>query len=211
MARRVCCCDRRSCGRCASGLLAVLLLLGLTPTGYRWARSGTLGLLHRPDDRCLQHTLDGFVPLAAPSAAGYSFEQLLAAARRRVPPRSDCAVQLVTVATRPSVYLQRFQLSAALNGYRPPTVLGAGAEWRGFIGTKLRLVLEYLETQPPGEIVVVSDIDVMFQRGPCELLAGYHAAATQWAPLVPSPPLLTAAEPFCNVRDLYTDRLPLRV
>lgn len=82
-------------------------------------------------------------------------------------------MRLVTVATRSEGYFPWFVESCKRHGM-PLHVLGWGQKWQGF-NMKLALMLEFLRSQEPDEIVCYTDAyDVLVLQGPEQLLEAYH-------------------------------------
>jgi len=77
-------------------------------------------------------------------------------------------MHIITIATDENNWLDDWKKSARKWGYEY-TILGKGREWKGF-STKIKLIIEFLNSREPDEIVVIVDAyDLLFAGPPGEL------------------------------------------
>lgn len=73
-------------------------------------------------------------------------------------------MHVITVATDDNNWLDDWKASAEKWGYKY-TILGKGREWEGF-STKIKLIIEFLESREKNEIIVIVDAYDLILAGP---------------------------------------------
>lgn len=83
-------------------------------------------------------------------------------------------MHIITIATDENNWLDNWKQSADSWGY-DYSILGKGKEWKGF-STKIKLIIEFLNTRNPDEIVgIVDAYDLIFTGPPEELVKKFKS------------------------------------